>query len=138
MRGAICDFGERTKRELLNLIGQRDGWTTPIVVNAQYTQANLPELPRLTVDLSQTGSGLKLQLDLVIDSEVSRPEIRRELLRALLLEMMYRAQPDLPAGTAYPSPPDWLLDGVPAEQSDLPRDRDSRHPGVADRCARMS
>ncbi len=123
MRGAICDFAERTKRELLTLLAQRDNWATVIVINAQYPRANLPESPRLGVDLAQTGFGLKLQLDLVIGSGVSRPEIRRELLRALVFEMIYRAQPNIPAGTAYTSPPDWLLEGVPAEQSDLPRDR---------------
>ena len=122
-RGAICDFAERTKRELLTLLAQRDNWSTPIVINAQYPRANLPETPRLSVDLGQTGFGLKLQLDLVIESGVTRPEIRREILRALVLEMIYRAQPNIPAGTAYVSPPDWFLDGVPAQQSDLPRDR---------------
>jgi hypothetical protein len=122
MRGAICDFAERTKRELLALLAQRDNWTTPVVVNAQYPRANLPESPRLSVDLAQTGFGLKLQLDLVIDSEVSRPEIRRELLRALVLEMIYRAQPNIAAGAAYVSAPEWFLEGVP-QQSDLPRDR---------------
>jgi hypothetical protein len=80
-------------------------------------------LPRLRVDLAQTGFGLKLQLDLVIDSALSRPEIRRELLRALVVEMIYRAQPNIPAGTAYVSPPDWFLDGVPVQQSDLSRER---------------
>jgi hypothetical protein len=123
VRGAICDFAERTKHELLTLLAQRDNWTTAIVINAQYPRANLPETPRLSVDLAQTGFGLKLQLDLVIDSAVSRPEIRRELLRALVLEMIYRAQPNIPAGAAYVSPPDWLLEGVPAQQSDLSRDR---------------
>jgi len=106
LRGAICDLGERTKRELLTLLGQRDSWTIPIVINAQFPQANLPELPRLSVDLGQTGFGLKLQLDLVVDSEVTRPEIRRELLHALVLEMMYRDHPNIPAGTNYTSPPD--------------------------------
>jgi hypothetical protein len=122
-RGAICDFAERTKRELLTLLGQRDAWTAAIIVNAQYSRANLPELPRLSVGFAQTGFGLKLQLDLVIDSGVSRPEIRRELLRALVLEMIYRAQPNIPAGTVYVSPPDWFLEGVPAQQSDMTRDR---------------
>src|SRR5207237_5186976 len=89
MRGAICDLAERTKRELLSLLAQRDGWATAIVINAQYPRANLPEMPRLSVDLGQTGFGLKLQLDLVIDPGVTRPEIRRELLRALVLEMIY-------------------------------------------------
>lgn len=123
VRGAICDLAERTKRDLLDLLDQRDAWTTLIVINAQYPQANLPELPRLAVNLSQTGFGLKLQLDLTIDAEISRPEVRREILRALLLEMIYRGKPNIPAGTAYVSPPDWLLDGVPAQQSDMPLDR---------------
>jgi hypothetical protein len=123
MRGAICDLAECTKRELLTLLAERDHWTAAIVINAQYRRANLPEVPRLSVGLGQTGFGLKLQLDLVIDSGVTRPEIRRELLRALILEMIYRTQPNIPAGTAYVSPPDWFLEGVPAQQSDLPRDR---------------
>ena len=123
VRGAICDLAERAKRDLLALLDQRDGWTTPIVINAQYPQANLPELPRLAVNVSQTGFGLKLQLDLTLDSDLSRPEVRRELLRALLLEMIYRGESNIPAGTAYVSPPDWLLEGVPAEQSDMPLER---------------
>ena len=123
VRGAICDLAERTKRDLLALLGQRDAWTTPIVINAQYPQANLPELPRLAVNLGQTGFGLKLQLDLTVDSELSRPEVRRELLRALLLEMIYRGESNIPAGTAYVSPPDWLIEGMPAQQSDLGLDK---------------
>jgi hypothetical protein len=121
VRGAICDLAERTKCELLTLLRQRDNWTTAILINAQYPRANLPESPRLRVDLAQTGSGLKLQLDLVIDSAVSVSEIRRELLRAVVLEMIYRAQPNIPAGTECVSPPDWFLEGVPAP-SELSRD----------------
>ena len=123
VRGAICDMAEGTKRDLLNLFGQDDGWTTPIVINAQYRQANLPELPRLAVNLSQTGFGLKLQLDITVDAEINRPAVRRELLRALFLEMIYRGESHIAAGTVYVSPPDWLLDGVPAQQSDMPLDR---------------
>lgn len=112
LRGAICDLAERTKRDLLQLIGQRDEWTTPILIHAQYPQANLPETPRAILNFSQTGDGLKLQLDLTMASEVTQPEIRRELLGAVLLEMMHRRAPGLPAGTTYIPPPDWLLDGL--------------------------
>jgi hypothetical protein len=126
LRGAFCDLAERTKRELLTLLEQRDDWKTAIVINAQYRQANLPDLPRLNVDVGQTGLGLKLQLDVVVNSGVSRPEIRRELLRALLLELMYRGQQNIDAGTACTSPPDWLLDGIPVEQPDSSRDRLTR------------
>ena len=123
LRGAICDLAERTKRDVLQLVGQRDEWTTPIVINAQYPQANLPETPRVALSFSQTGFGLKLQLDLTIASDMSQPEVRRELLRAILLEMMYRHETNLPPGTAYVPPPDWLLDGIPQGQSDFDRGR---------------
>jgi hypothetical protein len=123
MRGVICDLAERTKRELLASLGQRDAWSTAIVINAGYPQANLPELPRLNVNLGQTGFGLKLQLDVVIDPAMTRPEIRRELLRALILEMVYRGEPQLPSGAIYTSPPAWLLDGIPSDESDPSRDR---------------
>ena len=121
VRGAICDLAERTKRDLLELIDRRDEWTTPIIVNAQYPQANLPERPRAALNFAQTGFGLKLQLDLTIDLAVSRPEIRRELLHAVLLDIMYRCESNLPAGAAYVAPPTWLLDGIPPRQSDFDR-----------------
>jgi hypothetical protein len=121
LRGAICDLAERTKQDLLQLIAQRDEWVTPIVVNAQYPQANLPDTPQAALDFAQTGFGLKLQLDLTIDLDVSCPEVRQELLRAILLEMMYRSETYLPAGTAYVPPPAWLLYGIPAQQSDFDR-----------------
>ena len=63
---------------------------------------------------SQTGFGLKLQLDLILQPDVRQPEIQRELLGAILLEMMYRSTPDLSAGTTYVPPPEWLLDGLQA------------------------
>lgn len=124
LRGAICDLAERTKRDFLRLIDQRDEWATPIVVNAQYPQANWPERPRAAFVFSQTGFGLKLQLDLTIAADVNQPEVRHELLRAILLEIMYRSKADLPPGTAYVSPPDWLLAGIPPHQSENDRGTD--------------
>src|SRR4029077_12496201 len=61
---------------------------------------------------SQTGFGLKLQLDLTIARDVDGSLVERALLQAILLEMIYRNQPDIAAGTRYVQPPDWLLDGA--------------------------
>ena len=55
LRGAICEIAERTKQEVLQLLRQPDEWTTPIVVDAQYPQANLPERPRAALSFAQTG-----------------------------------------------------------------------------------
>ena len=66
LRGAVSELAEQTKANLLALLRQPDGWKTPIVVNLQSAQANLPEIPPAALRFSQTGFGLKLQFDLTI------------------------------------------------------------------------
>ena len=112
VRAVLCNVAERTKSTLLTLLQQPDQWKTPILVNAQPPQANLPELPSAALNLSQTGFGLKLQLDLTIGADLDAAAIERELLRVILVEMMYRRQPNLPEGTAYVRPPEWLVEGI--------------------------
>lgn len=112
LRGALCDLAETTKGHLLRLMGLPDHWKTPLVINLEYPQANLPELPSSRFDFSQTGSGLKLQLNLLLKRDLNGPEVQRELLRAILIEMIYRSRPNVAVGTRYAAPPDWLIDGV--------------------------
>jgi hypothetical protein len=112
LRGAVSDLAERTKADLLVLLRQRDNWTVPIVVNLQPQQANLPEVPPADVRFGQTGFGLKLQLNLTLSEKLDTSLIERELLRAILLEMIYRKESRVAAGTVFVEPPDWLLDGV--------------------------
>jgi hypothetical protein len=112
LRGAVADLAERTKANLLAVLQKRDDWKTPIVIHLQFPQANVPETPLAELHFSQTGAGLKLQLDLVIGADVNAPSIQRELLRALLLELIYRNHPDVASGTFYAQAPDWLLEGI--------------------------
>ena len=112
LRGAVSNLAERTKADLLVLLRQRDNWAVPIVVNLQPQQANLPEVPPAALRFSQTGFGLKLQLDLTVSEKFDVSLIEREVLRAILLEMIYRKQSHVAAGTVFVEPPDWLLDGV--------------------------
>ena len=84
----------------------------PVVVNLQLPQANLPEIPPAALRFSQTGAGLKLQVDLTIGDQINRARIERQLLRAVLLEMIYRRETDLAEGTAYVEPPNWLIEGL--------------------------
>src|SRR6202790_1193181 len=114
LRGAISHVAEETKTNLLSILRRSDSWKTPIVINLRFPQANVPDIPPAELHFSQTGAGLKLQLDLTISSDFSSAAIERELLRAILLELIYRQQPDLAPGTAYVDPPDWLLDGIVA------------------------
>src|SRR5205823_5242077 len=112
VRGAISGLAEKTKTDLLGLLRQRDDWKTPVVVNLQSQQSNLPELPPADLRFSQTGFGIKLQLDLTISKNFDVSLVKRELLRAILLEMVYRNQPHITAGALLVEPPDWLIDGA--------------------------
>ncbi len=112
LRGAVSSVAERTKTNLLTLLRQRDNWIVPIVVNLQPQQANLPEIPPADLRFSQTGFGLKLQLDLTIAKNLDASLMERELLRAILLEMIYRKESHVAAGSIFVEPPDWLIDGL--------------------------
>jgi len=112
LRGAVSSVAERTKTNLLAQLRQRDNWIVPIVVNLQPRQAHLPEIPPADLRFSQTGFGLKLQLDLMIAKNLDASLMERELLRAILLEMIYRKESHVAAGSIFVEPPDWLIDGL--------------------------
>jgi hypothetical protein len=112
LRSAVSEAAERTKSKLLTLLQVRDQWSVPILLNLQRPQANVPEVSPVLLDFSQTGVGLKIQLDLLVTPDAQPALLQREILRAVLLEMSYRSLPSLPAGTPYIAPPDWLIDGI--------------------------
>lgn len=111
-RGAVSRLAERTKANLLALLQRRDQWVTGTVINLQSPAPNLPEIPSAALRFSQTGSGLKLQLDLAISREINSVATERELLRAILLEMIYRNQTVIAPGDVYVEPPSWLVEGL--------------------------
>ena len=111
-RGAISNLAERIKTDVLALLRRRDAWTTPVVINLQSRAANLPEAPANDLRFSQTGSGLKLQLDLTLSREIDPSRIGHELMRAILLEMIYRNQTAIPVGENYVESPPWLMEGL--------------------------
>jgi hypothetical protein len=112
VRGAVSGLAEQTKANLLTLLRQRDDWKTSVVINLQSQQANMPEVPPADLRFSQTGFGIKLQLDLTISKNLDLSLVERVLLRAILLEMIYRKQPHINAGAVLVEPPDWLIDGA--------------------------
>jgi hypothetical protein len=120
LRGSVAQAAEKGKSELLALLQIPDHWSVPILLNLAAPQTNVPEIPAVALNFSQTGAGLKIQIDLLIDRGWDPATLRREVLRALLLEMSYRALPSLPAGEVYNPPPDWLVDGILTFNSQSP------------------
>ena len=112
LRGTISELAEQTKINLLALLRQRDEWKTAVIINLQPQQANLPEIPPTDLRVSQTGFGAKLQLDLTVGQNLDGSLIERQLLRGILLEMIYRNEGDLAPGATLVEPPDWLVEGA--------------------------
>ena len=112
LRGTISELAEQTKSNLLALLHQRDEWKTAVVINLHSQLANLPEIPTTNIRVSQTGFGVKLQLDLTVSQHLDSSLIERQILRAILLEMIYRHETGLAAGTTLVEPPDWLMEGA--------------------------
>ncbi|HZR04758.1 MAG TPA: hypothetical protein VFA61_02900 [Candidatus Udaeobacter sp.] len=112
LRGTISELAEQTKSNFLALLRKRDEWKTAVVINLHPQQANLPEIPPTKIRISQTGFGVKLQLDLTASQDLDGSLIERQILRAILFEMIYRDETDLAAGTMLVEPPDWLVEGV--------------------------
>ena len=96
LRGTISELSEQTKTNLLALLHQRDEWKTSVIISLQRQQANLPKVPPTDLRVSQTGFGVRLQLDLTVGQDLDASLIERQLLRAVLLEMIYRDENDLP------------------------------------------
>ena len=116
LRGAICDVAEQTKSNLLRLLDQHDSWKTPLIINLDYPEANFPDATAARLDVSQLGYGLKMQLNLLVTAEMSGRDVQRQLLRAILIEMMYRDRGNIAVGTPYVTGPEWLVEGVLALQ----------------------
>ncbi len=115
VRGSVATFADETKAGLLEILGLKDEWKTPIVIDLRAPEPGMPDArPPVQLTLGQTGAGLKIELDLLIGEAGSSTHIRTELVRALLLELAYRDHASLPAGRDYTTPPPWLVEGLAA------------------------
>ena len=80
-RGAVSELAERTKANFLALLRRPDRWKTPVLINLQLSQANLPKIPPAALRFSQTGFGLKLQLDFTVARDVDSSLVDRKSTR---------------------------------------------------------
>ena len=120
LRGAVGTLGEETKTGILSVLGMKDQWQIPIVIDLRAPEPNAPD-NRAPVHwtLGQTGAGLKIELDLLLGGAERGTRIRDELVRGLLLELAYRDHDRLPAGRPYTPPPPWLVVGLSAYLENL-------------------
>lgn len=111
LRSRVAGFAEDNKRELLKILGTKDEWKTPILINFQRPDPSQPQLKASQVTLFDTGSGMKLQLDVQLGANPDDVALQSHLIEALLLEMAYRNRAPQ-HGEAYRRPPSWLIEGI--------------------------
>jgi hypothetical protein len=110
VRGRLARLTEDLKREWLQVLGLKDDWKAPIIVQVVTTR-QASALPMTTSVYLSDGGELKIQIDIYGPSLLKGPDLPMEVYRALCLEYMYRKAPPK-AGKAITLPPAWLIEGI--------------------------
>ena len=115
LRGAVGTLGDETKNGVLGMLGLRDEWKIPIVLDLRPPDPGLPGArPPVRLQLSQTGAGMKIELDLLTGEAGRGTRIQDELVRTVLLALAYQNFTGLPPGHSCTLPPPWLVEGLSA------------------------
>ena len=115
LRNAVGSLGDDTKDAVLRALGRHDNWTIPIVVDLRPPDPGLPDArPPVRLQMAQTGSGLKIELDLLTGEAGRGTRIQDELVRTVLLALAYEESTHFPAGRPCILPPAWLVEGLSA------------------------
>ena len=116
IRNAVGTLGDDAKNGVLGLLGARDKWKIPIVIDLRPPEPGLPDArPPVRLQFSQTASGMKIELDLLTGEAGRGTRIQDELVRTVLLALAYQnATAGLTPGRAYTLPPPWLVEGISA------------------------
>jgi hypothetical protein len=111
-RIAVTSFAEETKSDILGLLGQRDKWKLPIVIQIRpVSTANVDDVPS-RVGLYEVEGGTKVEIDVRLGDDPTEAQFPRQLIRAVLLEFAYRNEPPIKAGAKYNEPPQWLVEAI--------------------------
>lgn len=112
VRGRVAGFVEDTKTELLRLLGEPNRGKIPIVVALELAAdpdaANSP----VSVQMKSTVEGPTIHVAVALGRDPAAVHLQRHVLRALLLDFMYRERPPIQPGQPYAEAPWWLVSGV--------------------------
>jgi hypothetical protein len=112
VRARVVGFVEEVKSEVLGFLRESDDWKFPIVVSIEPASERPPGTPPVTISLTNTVAGPKIDVAVVVGDDPTKIFLQRHIVRALLLEIAYRSRPPVSAGKAYPNPPWWLAEGI--------------------------
>lgn len=110
LRMRVVSFVEDVKRDVLQMLGERDGWKAPIVITLDRTPPGGAPEPAAAVRLVESLAGFKVQIDVRIGRDPSAVNLQRHVIRAVLLEYAYR-DVGVKGGEAFRESPWWIIEG---------------------------
>ncbi len=111
LRRQIESMVEETKADVLELLGEKgDSWKMPIVISIAPPAGRTR--PPVIFQMVSTPEGAKIDIDAEIGPDPAAVNLRKQVVRAVLLEIAYRARPPVRGGEAYREAPWWLVDGA--------------------------
>lgn len=110
LRRQVASAAVQTKELTLALLGEGDQWKRPIVVTLELDATAAPAKNPATVRLVESAAGMKVEIVVRVGREPEDVNLQKHLIRAVLLEYMYRH--GLKPGATYAEPPWWIIDGA--------------------------
>ena len=101
LRGRVGGLVEEIKTDVLELLGEGvDRWKMPIVISLAPPTGRTR--PPVLFQMIATPEGAKIEIDAEIGSDLAAVNLRKQVVRAVLLEMSYRGRPAILGGEASP------------------------------------
>jgi hypothetical protein len=111
LRQRVASFAEEVKADVIALLGESNLWKAPIVITlARATTLDQRE-PAATLRVAETQPGFKIEIHVKIGDDPASVNLRKLLLRAVLLEYAYR-ETGITGGEAFVEAPWWVIEGL--------------------------
>ena len=111
LRRQIESLVEEVKSDVYELLGEgSDHWKSPIVISLK--PATSRNRSPVIFQMVSTPDGPKIDIDAQIGADPAAVNLRKQVVRAVLLEIGYRGRPAIRGGEAYREAPWWLVDGA--------------------------
>lgn len=110
LRRQVATFAVQTKDETLALLGEGEQWKRPIVVTLALDGTPAQEKAPAIVRMVDSAVGMKIEIIVHVSREPTDVNLQRLIIRAVLLEYMYRG--GIKTGSTYAEPPWWLVEGA--------------------------
>ena len=130
LRMKLATIADKTKLQVFQFLGISGIRTVPIIIDIEEVSSAMPNLaPVMLQIIHMPGIGFKIQITTHLGDD-SRPiDIRRQIIAALLLEVIYSQQPQfIRSDRAYVTAPEWLISAL--QQAIMLHEGDSIDSGV--------